>query len=200
MEKNRLDFSCKKCGNCCRVGFVYLKKSTRAPKLPFMPDRFSIRFAVAADVAAVHALIERSYRGEVARRGWTHEADLLEGQRTGVDEIAALVSDSRSRILMLEDLGELVGCVHIADRGNGACYLGMLCVDPGRQAAGLGKQLMSAAETFGRQLFGATRMEMTVIEQRAELIPLTTSAAPTCKRARGAHCRSDRILRCICWC
>jgi ribosomal protein S18 acetylase RimI-like enzyme len=135
-----------------------------------MSGRSSIRFAAAADLVAVHALIERSYRGAGARLGWTHEADLLEGERTNAAELAAIVSDPRSRILMLESLGELVGCVHIADRGNAMCYLGLLCVDPRHQAAGFGKQLMSAAEAFGQQLFRAMRLEMTVIEQRAELI------------------------------
>ena len=34
------------------------------------------------DIEALHALVEGAYRGESAKRGWTHEADLLGGQRT----------------------------------------------------------------------------------------------------------------------
>ena len=39
----------------------------------------AFRAATASDVAALHPLIERAYRGETARAGWTHEADLLSG-------------------------------------------------------------------------------------------------------------------------
>ena len=46
----------------------------------------------------------------------------------------------------------------------------MLAVDPARQAAGLGRRLVGAAETTARDRFKAARMEMTVIVQRAELI------------------------------
>lgn len=35
--------------------------------------------ATKADLPDLHALIERAYRGETARGGWSHEADLLTG-------------------------------------------------------------------------------------------------------------------------
>ena len=48
----------------------------------------TIRPATAADIPALHALIESAYRGEVSRAGWTTEADLLDGQRTDPDDLA----------------------------------------------------------------------------------------------------------------
>ena len=33
--------------------------------------------ATSADIAELHELIERAYRGDTARAGWSHEADLL---------------------------------------------------------------------------------------------------------------------------
>jgi len=58
----------------------------------------------------------------------------------------------------------------VAKQGEGLAYLGLLTVDPRRQAGGLGRWLIAAAEAEAIDRFGATRMEMTVIRQRAELI------------------------------
>ena len=49
-------------------------------------------------------------------------------------------------------------------------YLGLLCIDPALQTGGLGKQLLAAAEDLARDTFGATVMEMTVIDVRRRLI------------------------------
>src|SRR5690606_18416502 len=66
--------------------------------------------------------------------------------------------------------GELAGCVNVSNRGDGRGYLGMLTVDPQRQAGGLGRQLIEMAEQCAVSGFGAGVMEMTVIAQRKELI------------------------------
>ena len=38
--------------------------------------------ATADDLPELHALVERAYRGDGARAGWTHEADLVGAVRT----------------------------------------------------------------------------------------------------------------------
>ena len=55
--------------------------------------------ATAADLSALHALVESAYRGESARRGWSHEADLLDGQRTDLAALDAMVRDSGQHLL-----------------------------------------------------------------------------------------------------
>lgn len=131
----------------------------------------TIRPATTADLPRLHPVIERAYRGESARAGWTHEADLIvEGERTDPETLAAIIADPESRLVMALDGDTPIGCVHVADRGNGLAYLGLLCVDPTLQAAGLGRQLVGAAEATARDTFGCDRMEMTVIDKRAELI------------------------------
>ena len=45
----------------------------------------------------------------------------------------------------------------------------MLTVDPERQASGIGRMILAAAEDHAAA-FGAARVEMTVIAQRSELI------------------------------
>lgn len=129
----------------------------------------AIRLANAADIPALHLLIEGAYRGEGAKRGWTHEADLLGGQRTDEAALREVLGDAGQRLLVAEEGGALVGCVSVRELPDGAAYLGLLTVEPGSQAGGLGRRLLEAAEDDARAA-GASRMEMTVIRQRPELI------------------------------
>ena len=129
-----------------------------------------IRLATVADVAALHVLVERAYRGDSARRGWTHEADMLGGQRTDQAALTEMLNDSTQRVLVAEVDGKTVGSVQIQDRGHGLAYLGQLAVDPDSQAGGIGSCLVNAAEALAIDSFAAMRMEMTVIIQRSELI------------------------------
>lgn len=135
-----------------------------------MPDIAMIRAATRDDLPALHPVIERAYRGETARGGWTHEADLIEGARTDIPTLAAIVDDPAQRLLVALKDGATLGCVQVSDRGNGLAYLGLLCIDPTLQAGGYGKQLVAAAEETARDTFGATVMEMTVIDVRRKLI------------------------------
>ncbi len=126
------------------------------------------------DIPALHALIEGGYRGDSAKRGWTHEADLLGGQRTDAETLAAIIDDPEQTLIVAEaEDGALHGCVLCADEGEHegkrVAYLGMLTVRPDLQSAGLGRRLIAAAEEHARS-FGAELMEMTVIKQRSELI------------------------------
>ena len=133
-------------------------------------SELSLRPAAPDDVPALHRLIESAYRGDSAKAGWTHEADLLGGQRTDEVELRDILADASRVILLAEVEGVLTGCVQVADQGQGLAYLGLLTVDPARQAGGLGRVLIEAAEAQAVARFGATRMEMTVIRQRGELI------------------------------
>lgn len=136
-----------------------------------MPDIATIRIATRDDLPALHPVIERAYRGETARQGWTHEADLiLEDPRTDLATLAGIVADSAQRLLLAEAEGRPIGCIQVSDKGDGLAYLGLLCVDPTLQTGGLGKQLLSAAEDIAREAFGTRRMEMTVIDRRSPLI------------------------------
>lgn len=130
----------------------------------------TFRAATPSDVAALHPLIERAYRGETARAGWTHEADLLFDDRTSADELSALIADPDRVILLARRDDRLVGCVQVARAGPDRAYLGMLTVDPALQASGLGRHILAAAEREAVARFAARRMEMTVIHRRAELI------------------------------
>ncbi|MBU1326239.1 MAG: GNAT family N-acetyltransferase [Alphaproteobacteria bacterium] len=134
-----------------------------------MPET-TLRLATPEDAARLQPLVHRAYRGDTARKGWTHEADLLDGNRIDVDSVAAIVADPDQAVVMAERDGAPVGCVQVSGKGGGLAYLGMLSVEPELQGAGLGRKLVREAERVAVGRFGADRMEMTVIVQRAELI------------------------------
>lgn len=135
-----------------------------------MTGDLRIAVADAAAAAAVKPVVERAYRGETARAGWTHEADMIEGERIGLSDLIAMAEGPNSRLLVAWQGETPVGSVAITNKGDGLAYLGLLGIDPRLQAAGLGRRLIAAAEDCARETFGTRTMEMTVIARRAELI------------------------------
>ena len=131
-------------------------------------DELSFRAATEADVDAVVALVESAYRGESSRAGWTTEADLLDGRRTGPDEIGEYLARPRSLILLAERDHDLLACAHVAEE-DGAGYFGMFSVRPTLQGNGLGKRVLAEAERIVRETWRLPAMRMTVIASRAEL-------------------------------
>lgn len=129
----------------------------------------AFRTATEADVSALVGLIESAYRGESSRAGWTTEADLLGGQRTDPEGVAAVVKDPDGRMLLVERDGELVACCQLENRGEHA-YFGMFAVRPGLQGGGLGRRVLAEAERSAREDWDARAMHMTVITQREDLI------------------------------
>ncbi|AXK31990.1 N-acetyltransferase [Streptomyces armeniacus] len=129
----------------------------------------TFRAAAEDDVPALVALIESAYRGDASRTGWTTEADLLEGQRTDPEGVAAVIGNPDSILLAVHKAGELVACCQLEKR-DGHAYFGMFAVSPAQQGAGLGKAILAEAERTAVADWGATAMHMTVITQRADLI------------------------------
>lgn len=125
--------------------------------------------ATRADLPTLHALVERAYRGETARAGWSHEADLLTGDRTSVAELQSFL-DAGDHLLVWRDDSAIRACVRLVPLDEELVYLGMLTVDPSLQGEGLGKQLLTTAEAYARDTLGASRMEMQVFSRRRELL------------------------------
>jgi ribosomal protein S18 acetylase RimI-like enzyme len=129
----------------------------------------TFRAATTVDIPELVALIESAYRGEPSRAGWTTEADLLHGQRTDADGVAAAVDGPDSRMMAMESGEELVACCQIQKR-DGHAYFGMFAVRPTLQGDGLGKAVLAEAERVARDEWGAGEMHMTVISVREELV------------------------------
>ncbi|TDD83415.1 GNAT family N-acetyltransferase [Actinomadura darangshiensis] len=127
------------------------------------------RTATAADVPDLVTLIQSAYRGDSSRAGWTTEADLLGGQRTDAEAVAAAVDHAAGLMLVAEKDGALAACCQLENR-DGHAYFGMFAVSPGRQGGGLGRQVLAEAERLARDEWAASEMHMTVISVRDDLI------------------------------
>ena len=71
------------------------------------------------------------------------------------------------QFLLAEDRNGLAGCVYVEVRANRG-YIGLLSVSPQRQGKGLGRTLMTAAESYLRQA-GCRGVDLRVISQRTPL-------------------------------
>lgn len=129
----------------------------------------TFRDAGVADVAAIVALVESAYRGDASRVGWTTEADMLDGQRVDPEGVTDVITKPGSRVLLGERDSELLACCHLEKQGD-VCYFGMFSVKPSLQGGGVGRAMISESERLARSEWKCTKMEMTVISIRDELI------------------------------
>jgi predicted N-acetyltransferase YhbS len=128
----------------------------------------NIRPATENDITALNQLVNGAYRGESSKKGWTTEADLLDGIRTSEASLGEMIYKPEAVILLAEENGEVKGCVYL-EKQNDALYLGMLTVRPELQGKGLGAYLLQAAETHAKAQ-GCNKIRMTVITSRDMLI------------------------------
>lgn len=124
--------------------------------------------ATLKDVSNLNKLINSAYRGESSKKGWTTEANLLEGSRTTVQELTEIIQDPKNTILKFTENNHIIGCVLLIEKEY-QLYLGMLTVLPELQNSGVGKKLLYQAEIHAQTL-GLSKIIMTVISVREELI------------------------------
>ena len=139
--------------------------------MPTLPLKF--RFATEADIDNIVDLVQSAYRGDASRKGWTTEADLIDGQRTD----AGLVRDALERQdtdILLAETDRLVGCAELATfNGPGAgAYFGMFAVDPAQQGRGIGGAVLDEIERIARDDRREQRLVLLVISLRTEMIDL----------------------------
>lgn len=128
-----------------------------------------IAAATIEDVPQLVQLVNGAYRGAYSKKGWTTEADLLDGMRTNHSIMEELVQKTDAVILKHSNKGGVItGCVYLQKEQTNL-YLGMLTVLPEMQASGIGKKLLQASEAFAIQQ-QCTAILMTVISVRYELI------------------------------
>lgn len=128
----------------------------------------NFRIATAADAPALNELVNSAYRGDSSKKGWTTEAELLDGIRTSEESLRRMMTHRDAVILLAEEDKELKGCVYLEQQKE-SLYLGMLTVRPDLQGKGLGAQLMKVSEERAQDL-GCKKIKMTVITVRDELI------------------------------
>ncbi|HEY0562666.1 MAG TPA: GNAT family N-acetyltransferase [Methylophilus sp.] len=125
------------------------------------------------DAEAIAQLINTAYRGETSRKGWTTEADLLDGLRTTTAEVGKIIKRDDAFILIgvLKDQIVATMCCEWQEiAGKDTVHFGMIAVKPTLQNKGYGKSLIQAAEAITLREWRVAGFHMTVISVRHELI------------------------------
>ncbi|HEX8816943.1 MAG TPA: GNAT family N-acetyltransferase [Terriglobales bacterium] len=118
-----------------------------------------VRLATADDIPLIASLTNAAFSIEA----------FITGTRTDEPGVAEMMQ--KGIFLVAENPDHrVVASVYIELRGSRA-YFGMLAVDPSQQGTGLGRLMVEAAENHARQ-HGCSFMDITVLSQRPELLPL----------------------------
>jgi len=125
--------------------------------------------ATLIDIPELNILVNSAYRGETSKRGWTTEANLLDGLRIDEQTLTGYFDDPNIILLKnTDETGQITGTVYLEARAT-KLYVGMFSVSPLLQGKGIGRDLLLAAETYAKRLNCRT-LTMTVISIRHELI------------------------------
>jgi predicted GNAT family N-acyltransferase len=127
-----------------------------------------IRLALPEDITLLASLVNKAYRPNGNPLGWTHEAQIIYGDRISIEQLKELFRD-QSAILTLEKEGEIVACVHI-EKCAGYSQIGMLATNPKMQANGIGSKMLCAAEDFADKQFYTKLLRISVLAPRSELL------------------------------
>ena len=132
-----------------------------------------IQKAELVDAEAIAKLINSAYRGETSRKGWTTEADILDGLRTTTSEIGKTIKRANTFILigvLKDEIVATVCCEWQELAFKDTVHFGMIAVKPSLQNKGYGKTLIQAAEAICLREWRVVGFHMTVISMRHELI------------------------------
>jgi GNAT superfamily N-acetyltransferase len=125
------------------------------------------------DAEAVAKLVNAAYRGETSRKGWTTEADILEGLRTTTVEIANIIKRDNAFVLigvLKDEIVATICCEWQELAFKDTVHFGMIAVKPSLQNKGYGKKMIQAAEAMTRREWRVVGFHMAVISIRHELI------------------------------
>lgn len=124
-----------------------------------------------SDIDPIVNLVNKTYRGEDSRLGWTTEADLLEGLRTNYAHISGLLQQSNTQILLAKQEKAVIGSILLEySPPLASVELGMFAVLPAQQNQGIGKQLLAFAELTAIEDWHPAKLLLEVIPCRQELI------------------------------
>jgi len=125
------------------------------------------------DAEAIAKLVNSAYRGETSRKGWTTEADILDGVRTTTAEVGKIIKSKNSFILigvLRDEVVASICCEWQELAFKDTVHFGMIAVKPILQNKGYGKTLIKAAEAICLREWRVVGFHMSVISIRHELI------------------------------
>ena len=125
------------------------------------------------DAAAIAKLVNSAYRGETSRKGWTTEADILDGVRTTTAEVGKIIKSEQAFMLigvLNDEIVATICCQWQELAFKDTVHFGMIAVKPSLQNKGYGKTLLQAAEAICLREWRVVGFHMAVISIRHELI------------------------------
>jgi GNAT superfamily N-acetyltransferase len=125
------------------------------------------------DAEAIAKLVNSAYRGETSRKGWTTEADILDGLRTTTAEVGKIIKRKNAFILigvLKDEIVATICCEWQELAFKDTVHFGMIAVKPSLQNKGYGKTLIQAAEAICLREWRVVGFHMAVISIRHELI------------------------------
>ncbi|HZR25010.1 MAG TPA: GNAT family N-acetyltransferase [Vicinamibacterales bacterium] len=124
-----------------------------------MTNTLAVRAAGDADVPAITALVNAAFAVERA---------FVDRDRTSVDEIRSMMAKGGFFVADDRD-GSLLAAMYLERRGDHA-YLGMLSIQPAEQGRGVGRAMMTAAESQCRA-WNCVALDIRILHLRTELPP-----------------------------
>ena len=118
------------------------------------------------DAESINMLINRAYRGE---EGWTRETEIVEGERSSVNDVKELIQNPKAHLFITVINGTVAACICVEEKASEA-YIGTFAVHPAFQNQGIGKKVLNLAEKYAANQLGSQKLLMVVISQRKELI------------------------------
>lgn len=118
---------------------------------------------------AIAHLVNLAYRPAAGHGGWTHESQLVSGDRVNPAQICDMIAQPGAVILLGWQAEQIIACMLVEAQGSSA-YLGMLAVHPAAQQAGLGKLMLAEAERHARLSLRCDKYVMSVLSVRSELL------------------------------
>ena len=136
-------------------------------------DSLTYRSATESDFDTLTTLVNNSYRGVIALKGWGNENESVEVSRTNPDDLSKMIATPGSVILVFfgETDSVIKGCIYLRHQPEvRTAYFGMITVRPDLQRNGYGKFILSVAENYVKSQWNVDFIEMLVLEERPELI------------------------------
>lgn len=134
-----------------------------------MQDPMAFTIAHPGLTPTLVALVNRAYSPRPEDAGWVGDRTFRAGDRTDAAEIAAMLADPATVVLVGSLGGVTTSCVALTRRVDSA-YLGSFAVDPDRQSSGIGRRTMAAAESHVGQRWGLGRIDIHVMEHHGALV------------------------------
>jgi len=127
----------------------------------------TFRFALKSDAEEISRLVNCAYRPKLNNHGWTHEAELISGDRINAKQVEKLLCP-QSLILVACLSEKIIACVHIENSADHV-YIGMLACEPNYQGQGIGKEMLFQAEQYSLIHFKSKSFKMKILSSRPEL-------------------------------